>query len=195
MKRRHIIQKSGTLLLGMCLVGGLVSGCVSTEKYEAEKSRALNFQRLLKQEEKRTGELNVQVQESQQQLSKLEGKNRDLSLEVNNLQEEVSKLQVEADQSREAESSSTDLADETMTLSEQSLDDFGLGEMDFGESDFTNLEAETPISTSTSHTVSKGETLYRLSREYGVTVDDLKRWNDLSSNLISIGQELIVSEP
>ena len=191
------MQKSGTLLLGMCLVGGLVSGCVSTEKYEAEKARALNFQRLLKQEEKRTGELNVQVQEAQQKLSKLEVQNRDLSLEMENLQEQVTTLQAEAEQPRETEMPSTEFADDDLTLSEESLAEFGLSDVDFGDSEFTNLESDTTPTDDapTYHTVSKGETLYRLSREYGVTVDDLKQWNDLSSNLISIGQQLIVSQP
>ena len=46
-----------------------------------------------------------------------------------------------------------------------------------------------------SHTVSKGETLYRISKQYGVSVQDLKDWNNLSGNIISIGQKLIVSNP
>lgn len=44
----------------------------------------------------------------------------------------------------------------------------------------------------TSHTVNPGETLFRISRMYDVSVDDLKEWNNLDSNTISIGQELVI---
>lgn len=38
------------------------------------------------------------------------------------------------------------------------------------------------------HTVAKGETLYGISRRYGISVDDIKRLNRLKNNTISIGQ-------
>jgi len=40
--------------------------------------------------------------------------------------------------------------------------------------------------------VSKGDTLYSISKKFNVTVDDLKQWNNLSDNAISIGQSLKV---
>ena len=43
------------------------------------------------------------------------------------------------------------------------------------------------------HVVKKDETLYSISRTYGVTVDNLKDWNGLSGNNVKIGQKLIVS--
>lgn len=43
------------------------------------------------------------------------------------------------------------------------------------------------------HTVGKGETLYALSRRYGVEVAQIKAWNGLSSNTINVGQSLKVS--
>ncbi|MBN1947248.1 MAG: penicillin-insensitive murein endopeptidase [Bradymonadales bacterium] len=42
------------------------------------------------------------------------------------------------------------------------------------------------------HTVRRGETLSELANEYGVTVDEIRRWNDLESDLIRVGQELII---
>lgn len=42
------------------------------------------------------------------------------------------------------------------------------------------------------HIVSKGETLYSISKKYGVSVDEIKNWNNLNSNAISVGQELII---
>lgn len=43
------------------------------------------------------------------------------------------------------------------------------------------------------HTVEKGQTLYRLSKMYGKSVDYIKQANGLSSNTISIGQKLVVN--
>ena len=40
------------------------------------------------------------------------------------------------------------------------------------------------------HKVQKGDTLYAISRRYSISVDDLKRLNNLNSNTISIGQVL-----
>ena len=45
---------------------------------------------------------------------------------------------------------------------------------------------------STIHTVKSSETLFSISRNYNVKVDELKAWNDLSDNSISIGQKLII---
>lgn len=44
------------------------------------------------------------------------------------------------------------------------------------------------------HTVDVGETLYSLSRKYEVDVPDLKKWNNLKSDEISVGQKLIVGK-
>lgn len=40
------------------------------------------------------------------------------------------------------------------------------------------------------HKVVRGETLIGLARRYGVKVDDIKKWNNLNSNTIYIGQTL-----
>lgn len=42
------------------------------------------------------------------------------------------------------------------------------------------------------HSVKPSETLFSISRQYNVKVDDLKRWNNLTGNLISVGQQLII---
>jgi len=44
------------------------------------------------------------------------------------------------------------------------------------------------------YTVMKGDTLYSISRKMGVAVADLKQWNNLTSNTLSIGQKLIVKK-
>ncbi|MEZ4994596.1 MAG: LysM peptidoglycan-binding domain-containing protein [Saprospiraceae bacterium] len=45
------------------------------------------------------------------------------------------------------------------------------------------------------HSIAGGETLYSISKKYGVTVNDLKKWNNLKSNTIYKGKQLIVSDP
>ena len=48
------------------------------------------------------------------------------------------------------------------------------------------------ISNETMYTVQSGDTLYSISKKYGVSVDSIKEKNNLSSNTLSIGQELIL---
>ena len=53
---------------------------------------------------------------------------------------------------------------------------------------------ETISNTSYStYRVQQGETLYFLSRKFNVSIDNLKKWNNLLDNGIDIGQELIIS--
>jgi LysM repeat protein len=44
------------------------------------------------------------------------------------------------------------------------------------------------------YTVATGDTLYSISRRFGITVEDLKSLNSLSDNNIKIGQKLIVAK-
>lgn len=45
------------------------------------------------------------------------------------------------------------------------------------------------------HEVMTGETLYSISKKYNVQVADIKDWNALDSNVISIGQILTIFKP
>ncbi len=49
-------------------------------------------------------------------------------------------------------------------------------------------EVETKV-----YTVKSGDTLYGIARKYNLSVDELKKLNNLTSNNLSIGQKLIVS--
>ena len=88
----------------LCLLGAILpSGCVSSEKLKGEKVRALNFQRLLAQEEKRANtldaqlaqkdkkidELNTQLKETKAKIGSLESENRTLTAELNALRKEI----------------------------------------------------------------------------------------------------------
>jgi LysM repeat protein len=45
------------------------------------------------------------------------------------------------------------------------------------------------------HTVAAKETMYSISKQYGVTIDEIKQWNNLTDNSLSIGQQLIIRRP
>ena len=47
----------------------------------------------------------------------------------------------------------------------------------------------------TSHTIKKGETLFSIAKKYNVEVDQLKQWNNLSADQLSIGNTLIIKKP
>lgn len=50
-----------------------------------------------------------------------------------------------------------------------------------------------PVDNQTKYIVKSGDTLWSIANRYGVTVSHLKQWNNLTSNLLAIGQTLIVS--
>jgi LysM repeat protein len=44
------------------------------------------------------------------------------------------------------------------------------------------------------HTVAAGETLFSISRQFNVSVDQIKAWNNISDNSISVGQVLTITQ-
>lgn len=56
-------------------------------------------------------------------------------------------------------------------------------------------EQPRPISRKGVHVVGQGQTLFSISRQYEVSVDDLRKWNRLESNELTIGQALYVAQP
>ena len=194
----------------LCLMSAvLVSGCVSKGEFEAEKAKALNFQRLLAQEEQRTDELDARLQEAQQKIVSLGSQNRELSTERDSLRDQVSQQQARVQDGNASDSGNDMDLSPDMSFSDPALSEFELSDFSFDESEFNDLGIEkadagrmdmeqsdaTGMGTPTYYTVVKGDTLYRISRTYGVTVEQLKRWNNLTDNIIGIGQRLIVSQP
>lgn len=60
------------------------------------------------------------------------------------------------------------------------------------------LEKSSPLVSSgpiKTHFVQQGETIYAISKQYDLSVNDLKNWNQLSSNDIAVGQELFIEPP
>lgn len=60
-------------------------------------------------------------------------------------------------------------------------------DLDFGK-------ASSVSSKDTIYSVTHGDTLWGISRKFGTTVDNIKAWNGLSSNVIVVGQKLIVKK-
>ncbi len=56
------------------------------------------------------------------------------------------------------------------------------------------MNAQSTSSSDVLHTVVKGDSLWGLSRKYGTTVNQLRQWNGMSNNNLSIGQQLVVKK-
>lgn len=191
----------------MVICGGLVfSGCVLSEKYEAEKARSLNFQRLLAQEEKRTGELDNEVKRTKRELTEYETRNRELSAQVQAVREQLARTQEEnesikeaallerkakADMKRAAPSISKAPPAESLPNMSELLGTSNSQPEAVAPSTDLQMEAKPGFNI---HVVKPGETLYRISRRYGVKVDTLRKWNKLPDDIIEVGQKLIVSQ-
>lgn len=57
-----------------------------------------------------------------------------------------------------------------------------------------NDNSQNPKASTLIHKVQKGDTLYGISRKYGVSVDEIKKINNLSTNTIHVGQEIIIKK-
>ena len=58
----------------------------------------------------------------------------------------------------------------------------------------TYVKPETPAAAKT-HTVAPKETLYSIARLYGMSVPQLKEWNNIAENELKVGQVLAVATP
>ena len=191
----------------MLICGGLVlSGCVLSEKYEAEKARSLNFQRLLAQEEKRTGELDNEVKRTKRELAEYETRNRELSAQVQAVREQLARAQEESEAIKEAalldRKAKADMKRAAPSASKMPPAEPApnISEL-LGTAPGSTPESSPPVdlhmdakSGPNTHVVKPGETLYRISRRYGVKVDTLRKWNKLPDDIIEVGQKLIVSQ-
>lgn len=59
-----------------------------------------------------------------------------------------------------------------------------------------NVVGGAPLGSKTlTHRVKKSETLEKLAEEYGVTASQIKQWNNLSSNRLTVGRHLRIYKP
>ena len=208
----NLILRSSYRIVTIICGGLLLSGCVMAEKYDAEKARSLNFQRLLAQEEKRTGELDNEAKRSKKELMEYETRNRELTAQVQALREQMARVQEEAEAMKESalleRKAKADMKRPSMPgrkalPAESALDtantvDLSAAALGFApEVPAVSGVAESAtgsVRSPTIHVVKPGETLYRISRKYGVTVDKVRKWNKLPDDIIEVGQKLIVGQ-
>ena len=84
----------------------------------------------------------------------------------------------------------TMLTKDHMVIIQCSAKDFEKYKQDFDHI-FSTLRIQ--LEKNLYHEVSKGETLYRISRKYGLSVDELQRLNNLKNNQIYPKQKLLVT--
>jgi LysM repeat protein len=195
--------------VGILLYSGLlVSGCVVLEeKYNAEKARSLNFQRLLAQEEKRTAELDSEVRHAKAELAEFEARNRELSTQVQIAREQMARLQEETEAIREAtllerkalediqrKGHSSSIKQKKAELPKAPSGGRSGGNLsDKGMVAVTDPPPASKIPEGTVHVVKPGETLFSISRRYGIEVDKLKKLNNLPDDIVEVGQKLLVA--
>lgn len=196
----------------------LTTGCVMSEKYEAEKARSLNFQRLLAQEEKRTAELDSEVKRTKRELAEMEARNRELGAQVDAVRQQAAQIQEEAEAMKEAalleRKAREDMKrmtapakpkkkerTEPLEMPKSAMDPFGdLPGTETPEKSLDPLADMAPdtsaaLSAESLHTVQPGDTLFRIGRKYHVSVEKLRQWNNLIGDTIEVGQKLIIAQP
>ena len=204
-----LMPRSSYRIVTIICGGLLLSGCVMAEKYEAEKARSLNFQRLLAQEEKRTGELDSEAKRGKKELTEYEARNRELTAQVQAVREQMARVQEEAEAMKESalleRKAKADMKRAVTPMRkalpvEPTSDTVDLSASALG------IAPEVPavpgptesllgsMRSPTVHVVKPGETLYRISRRYGVAVDKVRKWNKLPDDIIEVGQKLIVGQ-
>lgn len=75
--------------------------------------------------------------------------------------------------------------DELKRLNNLSSNDLSVGQV-------LKVSGSTTPDNTNYYIVKSGDSLYKIANQYNTTVDELKRLNNLSSNLLSIGQRLIL---
>jgi LysM repeat protein len=200
-------QHSILALLAVCLSAPL-AGCVMTEKYDAEKARALNFQRLLAQEEKRTGEMDADLKRLKRENTEFEARSRELTAQLQAVREQFARVQEETHALREAAALRDQQDRPQAGRSKRSDKSFSGGRIapennaksanpspgmgGASASDPASMDLKAAQGTPLYHEVKPGETLFRIARQYGVNVETIKHWNHLPDDVIEIGQKLVV---
>jgi LysM repeat protein len=202
--RKHSIL----VFLAVCLSAPL-AGCVMTEKYDAEKARALNFQRLLAQEEKRTGDMDADLKRLKRENTEFEARNRELTAQLQAVREQFARLQEETHALREA-AALRDQQDRPQAGRAKRSDKPTPGGRPVPENNARSanpspgmggasasapaapMDLKAAQGTPLYHEVKPGETLFRIARQYGVNVETIKHWNHLPDDVIEVGQKLVV---
>src|SRR5262249_10556022 len=157
---------------------------------------------------KRTAELDNEVKRSKKELAEYEARNRELTAQVQAVREQMARVQEESEALKESalleRKARTDMkraatpAHKTPppARAPSSVDLMGspgaAGSLEEGTSASQpeSMAAGPSGGSPTIHIVKPGETLYRISRKYGVRVDMIRKWNKLPDDIIEVGQKL-----
>jgi LysM repeat protein len=180
-------------LVAIGFSGVLLSGCVMAEKYEAEKSRSLNFQRLLAQEEKRTGDLDAELKRVKLQAGELEGRNREMTAQIQAVREQLASIQEEAAAARETEGMRAQMKKSKKAKQKARPEAMAAAPAPAAAE---LAPATAPAGSAPAvHVVQAGETVFRIARQNGVSVQQIRQWNNLKNDVIEVGQQLVVAPP
>lgn len=186
-------------LVAIGFSGVLLTGCVMAEKYEAEKSRSLNFQRLLAQEEKRTGDLDAELKRVKLQAGELEGRNREMTAQIQAVREQLASIQEEAAAARETEGMRAQTKKSKKAKQKAKPEAMAaVPAPAMADPAPALVPALTPAPAGSSpavHVVQAGETVFRIARQNGVSVQQIRQWNNLKNDVIEVGQQLVVAPP
>jgi LysM repeat protein len=171
--------------------GLLLAGCVMSEKYEAEKARGLNFQRLLAQEEKRTGELDAELKRVKGEKSELEARNREMTAQIQAVREQLASIQEEAAAARENEAMRAKGGPKKKAKPKPKPEAMAAAPA----AEPAPSPAPAAEGAPSVHVVQAGETVFRIARQYGVSVQQIRNWNNLKNDVIEVGQQLVVAQP
>jgi LysM repeat protein len=182
-------------LAAVGLIGFFLTGCVMAERYEEQKKQTLNFQRLLAQEEKRTGDLDAELKRTKALASELEGRNREMTAQIQAVREQLASIQEEAAAARETEGMRAQMKKSRKTKQKTKPE-----EMMALPAPVTPDPVPAPAqaqagSSPAVHVVQAGETVFRIARQNGVSVQQIRQWNNLKNDVIEVGQQLIVAPP
>jgi hypothetical protein len=155
--------------------------------------------------------LDSEVKRTKQELAEFEARNRELSGQVQSVREHMMRLQEE-----------TEAIKESSLLERKAMEDMRRSSHPVAKpkpavppsqtfDDISGLESAPPKNPvadkgnegiqepgpavrggSMLHVVKPGETLFRISRRYGIEIEKLKKLNKLPDDIIEVGQKLIV---
>ncbi len=197
MKRGCLMKR----LVSAGLCGLMLSGCVMAEKYEAEKARSLNFQRLLAQEEKRTGELDSELKRTKAAATDVEAKNRELGAQLQAVREQLVKVQEDSaatikavQQQQEDMTKAPRLAAKPKKPAKAAATSSSLDPLLSNDALLAAPEPGAPTGGKSAlyHQVKPGETLFKISKRYNVQMKSLRTWNRLENDQLEVGQKLVI---
>jgi LysM repeat protein len=190
MKDERVIRLAAVGLLGFFL-----TGCVMAERYEEQKKQTLNFQRLLAQEEKRTGDLDAELKRTKALASELEGRNREMTAQIQAVREQLASIQEEAAAARETEGMRAQMRGGSKSKKARKKDTAAAVPVP-AATEPAAAQAPAPAGGSPAvHVVQAGETIFRIARQNGVSVQQIRQWNNLKNDVIEVGQQLVLAPP